>query len=57
MFKFYSAANSNLITVDIRPETNPDYVGDRQNRSIFEDEKFDSWYCDPPYNEVNALKM
>ena len=25
--------------------------------SLFQDETFDGWYCDPPYNEVNALKM
>ena len=24
---------------------------------IYEDEIFDRWYCDPPYNELNALKM
>ena len=24
---------------------------------MFQDETFDRWYCDPPYNEVNALKM
>ena len=24
---------------------------------IFKDGSFDRWYCDPPYNEVNALKM
>ena len=24
--------------------------------SIFADETFDRWYCDPPYNEVNASK-
>ena len=24
---------------------------------LFEDETFDRWYCDTPYNEVNALKM
>ena len=22
-----------------------------------QNETFDRWYCDPPYNEVNALKM
>jgi hypothetical protein len=24
---------------------------------LFEDETLDQWYCDPPYNEVNPLKM
>ncbi|MGA8842762.1 MAG: hypothetical protein WB511_04195 [Nitrososphaeraceae archaeon] len=44
--------------MDIRPDVNPNYVVDGQDMStIFEDETFDRWYCDPPYNEVNALKM
>jgi hypothetical protein len=25
--------------------------------SIFADETFDRWNCDPPYNEENALKV
>ena len=50
--------NSNLTTVDIRPDVKPNYVADGQDMSaIFQDETFDRWYCDPPYNEVNALKM
>jgi hypothetical protein len=48
----------NLTTFDIRPDVNPKYVADGQDMSeFFEDEKFDRWYCDPPYNEANALKM
>ena len=51
-------ANSLLTTVDIRPDVKPHYVADGQDMSeFFEDEKFDRWYCDPPYNEENALKM
>ena len=50
--------NHNLTTVDIRPEVKPNHVADGQNMSsIFKDETFDRWYCDPPYNEENALKM
>lgn len=50
--------DNGLTTVDIRPDVNPNYVVDGQDMStIFEDETFDRWYCDPPYNEVNALKM
>jgi hypothetical protein len=49
--------NSNLTTVDIRPDTNPNYVADGQIMPMFQDGTFDRWYCDPPYNEVNALKM
>ena len=48
----------NLTTVDIRPDLNPNHVADGQNMNeLFEDEKFDIWYCDPPYNEVNTLRM
>ena len=44
--------------MDIRPNANPNYVADGQDMSsLFHDETFDRWYCDPPYNEVNALKM
>lgn len=49
--------DSNLTTVDIRPDVNPKYVADGQDMPMFQDETFDRWYCDPPYNEVNALKM
>ena len=36
----------------------PCYVADGQNmNAIFKNEAFDKWYCDPPYNEKNALKM
>ena len=50
--------DNSLTTVDIRPDVNPNYVADGQDMStIFEDERFDRWYCDPPYNEVNALKI
>ena len=50
-------ANRSLTTVDINPGTNPQYVVDGQDMPMFQDETFDRWYCDPPYNEVNALKM
>jgi hypothetical protein len=49
--------DSSLTTVDIRPEVNPNIVVDGQDMSIFANETFDRWYCDPPYNEENALKM
>ena len=50
--------DNGLTTVDIRPDVNPNYVVAGQDMStIFEDETFDRWYCDPPCNEVNALKM
>jgi hypothetical protein len=50
--------NRSLTTVDIRPETNPNYVADGQDMSaLFQNETFDRWYCDPPYHEVNALNM
>jgi hypothetical protein len=50
-------ADNCLTTVDINPKTNPQYVADGQNMPMFQNEIFDRWYCDPPYNEVNALKM
>ena len=43
--------------MDIRPDVNPNHVADGQDMPIFQDETFDRWYCDPPYNEENALKM
>ena len=43
--------------VDIRPATEPNYVADGQNISMFANESFDRWYCDPPYSEENALRM
>ena len=50
--------NSSLTTVDIRPDVNPNHVADGQDMSsIFENETFDRWCCDPPYSEENALKM
>jgi hypothetical protein len=49
---------NSLTTVDIRADVKPDYVADGQNMSsILEDRTFDRWYCDPPYNEENALKL
>ena len=51
------SSHYSLTTVDIRPEVNPDYVADGQDMPMFQDETFNRWYCDPPYNEVNALKM
>ena len=49
--------DNSLITIDIRSNVNPNYVEDGQDMSTFANETFDRWYCDPPYNEENALKM
>ena len=50
--------DNTLTTVDIRPDVNPNHIADGQDMSsLFQDETFDRWYCDPPYNEENALKM
>ena len=38
--------NGNLITVDIRPETEPDYVANGQDMPVFANETFDRGYCD-----------
>ena len=55
MFKFHKGKwHLNYI----RPITDPDYEADGQDMSaLFDDDTFDRWYCDPPYNEINALKM
>lgn len=44
-------------TVDINPETKPNFVGDAQTLEGIPNNKFNRWRCDPPYNEVTAQKM
>lgn len=44
------------ITVDIRPETNPDYVCDARD-TPFEDESFDFILIDPPYSYEYARNL
>ena len=39
------------VRVDINSETNPDYVGDAHDLSMFEDNTFDLVILDPPYND------
>jgi hypothetical protein len=51
-------SDNSLTTVDINLNTHPQYVADGEDmRSLFADETFDRWYCDPPYNEETAFKM
>lgn len=38
------------VRVDIKPEVEPDYVGDAHNLEMFEDNTFDFVLCDPPYS-------
>ena len=47
----------NLMTVDINPERHAIHIGDGQSLPADWDNRFDMWYCDPPYNRRNAEKM
>jgi hypothetical protein len=49
--------NGNVFTVDINPDMNPDVVDDGQELSQVEDNSFDRYRCDPPYNAMTALEM
>jgi hypothetical protein len=47
----------NLMTVDINPNRNPVHVGDGQSLPVEWSNRFERWYCDPPYNRRTAEKM
>ena len=47
----------NLMTVDINPDRHPVHVGDGQSLPNDWSNRFDRWYCDPPYNKRTAEKM
>ena len=44
-------------TVDINAEAKPDLVDDGQMLSSIQDNTFNRWRCDPPYNVKSAKKM
>jgi hypothetical protein len=46
-----------LMTVDINPDRNPIHVGDGQSLPVDWSNRFERWYCDPPYNKRTAEKM
>jgi ribosomal protein L31 len=46
-----------LVTVDLNPERHPTYLGDGQSLPNEWSNRFDRWYCDPPYNKRTAEKM
>lgn len=45
---------SNLLTVDVDSNKFPNIVGDAQFLNTEESNRFDRWYCDPPYTEEAA---
>lgn len=45
------------ITLDIKPEYNPEFVGDAQNMEMFEDEQFSWVESDTPYNKKIAKEF
>jgi hypothetical protein len=47
----------NLMTVDINPDRNPVHVGDGQSLPVDWSNRFERWYCDPPYNKRTAERM
>ena len=47
----------NLMTVDVNPDRNPVHVGDGQSLPVDWSNRFERWYCDPPYNKRTAEKM
>jgi hypothetical protein len=49
--------SSACFTVDINPETKPDLVGDAQTLDGINNNKFNRWRCDPPYNQKTAQRM
>jgi hypothetical protein len=52
--------SDNPFTVDINPDMDPDLVDDAQLLSkikVEEDNIFDRWRCDPPYNKATAKSM
>ena len=52
-----SIRDSNLTTVDIRPDVNPNHVADGQDMSsIFQDESFDRWYMRPSIQRSQRSK-
>ena len=45
------------IRVDIKPEVEPDYIGDAHNLEMFKDETFDLVILDPPYSEEYSKRL
>lgn len=44
-------------TVDINPEHEPDLIADGQELKGIQDNQFNRWRSDPPYNEITAKEM
>lgn len=45
------------MTVDINPDRDPIHIGDGQSLPVDWTNRFERWYCDPPYNKRTAEKM
>lgn len=45
------------IRVDIKPEVDPDFVGDAHNLVMFNDDVFDIVILDPPYSEEYSKRL
>lgn len=45
------------IRVDVKPEVEPDYIGDAHNLEMFKDETFDLVILDPPYSEDYSKRL
>ena len=52
-----SVDNKDCLTVDINPDVRPSLVADGQELGGIEDNSFNRWRCDPPYNEKTAKEM
>jgi hypothetical protein len=47
----------NAVTVDINPAHKPDIVDDAQTLNKIDNNQFNRWRCDPPYNSNTARAM
>jgi len=52
-----SSQSPSCFTVDINPDTKPDYVADGQILDGIPNGVFSRWRCDPPYNTRTAKEM
>src|ERR1044071_2084489 len=52
-----SVSEFGVMRVDVDLNTNPNLVKDGQTLEGIDDNTYDRWRCDPPYNELRAEKM
>ena len=53
----YNSQFHKAITVDVNPSNNPNIVDDAQILAKIENNIFNRWRCDPPYNSAAAKNM